>query len=87
MYRKKLVDGLMQENEEQVDTRVNPRHHLEKKEGSAHKTRRYCTECYNQNTRMLGPKTAKNVTQKVTTFCNQCTKKPHLCISCFNKLH
>ena len=88
MFRKKLIDTLVQEKEEeQVDTRVNPQHHLKKKEGSAHKIRKYCTECYQYNARMLGPKTAKNVTPKVTTFCNECTRKPHLCLSCFNKLH
>ena len=88
MFRKKLIDTLVQEKEEeQVDTRVNPQHHLKKKEGSAHKIRKYCTECYQYNARMLGPKTAKNVTPKVTNFCNECTRKPPLCLSCFNKLH
>ncbi|CAK9829683.1 PiggyBac transposable element-derived protein 4 [Anthophora retusa] len=36
---------------------------------------------------MLGSKMAKNLTQKVSTFCNECKSKPYLCLSCFNKLH
>ncbi|CAD1475847.1 unnamed protein product, partial [Heterotrigona itama] len=69
-YRKKLIEALTQKKDEQINTRTEPRHHLEKKEGSAHEVRRYCTECYDTNSQMLGSKMAKNLMQKVTTFCN-----------------
>lgn len=49
--------------------------------------RRYCIERYSTNSQMLGSKMAKNLTQKVTIFCNQCINKPHLCLPCFNKLY
>lgn len=46
-----------------------------------------CIECYNTNSQMLVSKMAKNLTQNVTIFCNQCTNKSHFCLPCFNKLH
>lgn len=51
--------------------------------------RRYCIECYNTNSQIrLGSKMAKNLMQKVTIFCNQYKiNKPHLFLSCFNKLY
>ncbi|CAD1480568.1 unnamed protein product, partial [Heterotrigona itama] len=69
-YRKKLIQALTKKDE-QIDIRSNPRHHLEKKDGKAHKVRRYCTECYKTNSQMLGSKMAKNLSKKVTTFCSQ----------------
>ena len=61
-HRKKLSEALTQSKEEEIDSSTRPRHHLVKKEGSAHKVRRYCTACYNNNSQTFGPKMAKKVT-------------------------
>jgi len=52
-----------------------------------HKVRRYCSGCYDNNSKLHGRKIAKNLTKKVVTFCNMCKFKPYFCLECFNKFH
>nr|XP_033332812.1 piggyBac transposable element-derived protein 4-like isoform X2 [Megalopta genalis] len=89
-FRKQLADALTRHSERETPIRVDTRrnvHQLEKKEGKAHKVRKYCLECYRTNTEIYGRDLARKLTRRVVTFCNMCNSEPHLCLECFNKLH
>ncbi|GBM05028.1 Zinc finger protein 624 [Araneus ventricosus] len=62
-------------------------HTLEKKSGTARKSRRRCRECYRQMKASLGSGKAGTTAKQVTTFCAECPGQPPLCLPCFNKLH
>ncbi|XP_018572737.1 piggyBac transposable element-derived protein 4-like [Anoplophora glabripennis] len=59
-------------------------HHLEKKEGPSHKTRKYCKGCYQKK---ANGEIHKNNVKKVSTYCTDCYDQPHYCLECFNVLH
>lgn len=87
-FRRQLADELTQRLDEKTPKqREKIIHKLYKKEGDAHKVRRYCSKCYDNNSKLFGRKTATNITKKVVTYCNMCTDKPHFCLECFNKFH
>lgn len=57
---------------------TNMSHHkIKKKRGLAKLVRQPCEKCY--DTLLKKP--------VVTTFCNDCIDKPHLCLRCFNMIH
>ncbi|CAK9833715.1 PiggyBac transposable element-derived protein 4 [Anthophora retusa] len=90
MFRKQLVAALTQHSHEQTPVEAGKSrriHRLREKEGKAHKVRKYCSECYSMNTKMLGRDIAKKNTKKVVTYCDMCQSHPHFCLKCFNKLH
>lgn len=68
-------------------SRKRVKHELLQKEGSKRTTRKRCVSCYFKNSREKGSKVAKNNTVQVSTYCDDCENKPHLCLSCFNELH
>ncbi|CAK9813738.1 hypothetical protein ANTPLA_LOCUS7958 [Anthophora plagiata] len=63
------------------------RHEMQKKEGRAYLTRKFCKKCYKKNVKLLGSKIAKSQTKKVTTYCLDCIDQPHLCLKCFTTVH
>lgn len=70
------IDWDTQKKDEQIDTRTKLRHFTWKKRKAVRiNLKDTCIECYNKNSRMLGSKMAKNLTQKVTIFCNQFNKQ------------
>ncbi|XP_029661963.1 protein tramtrack, alpha isoform-like isoform X3 [Formica exsecta] len=61
-------------------TSSNMSHHkFKKKKGPATRVRQPCKKCQENNDTSLKP--------VVTTFCNDCVDKPHLCLRCFNIIH
>ena len=87
-FRRQLTDALTWQIDEEIplqERRIV--HKLHKKEGDVHKVRRYCSRCYDHNSKLFGRKIAKNLTKKVVTFCDMCKSKPHFCLECFNKSH
>lgn len=56
-------------------------HKIKKKNGPARQVRRPCKKCYENNV------TAFNKSLEVTTYCDDCVGKPHLCLRCFNIIH
>nr|XP_012145948.1 PREDICTED: uncharacterized protein LOC105663173 [Megachile rotundata] len=87
-FRRQLVNELTQREDEQIPRPAEKiLHKLQKKEGDVHKVRKYCSGCYAENSRLFGPKIAKNLTKKVVTFCYMCKSQPYFCLECFNKAH
>nr|XP_031848018.1 piggyBac transposable element-derived protein 4-like [Nomia melanderi] len=87
-FRRQLVNGLTQRVDEQIPLRDGKIvHKLQKKERDVHKVQKYCSGCYDENSRLFGSKKAKNLTRKVVTFCYMCKSQPHFCLECFNKAH
>lgn len=89
-FRRQLVENLTEPENKTVEEVERPRrlkHNLTKKEGSVRITRRFCNNCYKNNVNLYGSKIARNKTKKVSTFCNECENKPHLCLQCFNIIH
>ncbi|XP_011264186.1 broad-complex core protein isoforms 1/2/3/4/5 isoform X3 [Camponotus floridanus] len=78
---KYLGDTLEDEHHDKSSNRTitsNISHHkLKKKRGLAKVVRQPCEKCYD-------PLLKKPV---VTTFCNDCIDKPHLCLRCFMMIH
>ena len=62
-------------------TRNISHHKIQKKDGPAKLVRRLCENCNETNVMSLFKKPF------VTTFCNDCVGKPHLCLRCFNIVH
>lgn len=90
IFRKQLVDALTRHSHEKTPIRANTSRHIhkfQKKEGKAHKVRKYCAKCYSTNTKTFGRKLAKKLTKQFVTYCNMCKSQTHLCLKCFNKLH
>ncbi|CAG4960623.1 unnamed protein product [Colias eurytheme] len=88
-FRKQLLEHLCQKLQE-PEVLVRPRrikHVLSKRDGMVRVARRTCRECYKEIASTMGSKIAKNKSQKVITYCEQCPSKPSLCLPCFNKLH
>ncbi|XP_043499962.1 uncharacterized protein LOC122522750 [Polistes fuscatus] len=87
-FRRQLVNGLSQREDEQIPHREGKiLHKLQKKKGSVHTVRKYCSGCYAENSRLFRRKKAKNITKKVVTFCYLCKSQPYFCLECFNKAH
>lgn len=89
-FRKQLVDALTRHSHEETPIRADTSrriHKCQKKEGKAHKVRKYCAECYSTNTKIFGRQLARKITKQVLTCCKVCKSQPHLCLKCFNKLH
>ena len=63
------------------------RHEMQKKEGQAYLSRKYCRECYKKNVKQSGSKIAKNRPKTMITYCPDCIDEPHLCLKCFNIVH
>ncbi|XP_046398660.1 piggyBac transposable element-derived protein 3-like [Ischnura elegans] len=59
-------------------------HSFKKEEGGARINRKYCRGCYEK--KQLG-EIEKNKVKKVTTYCDDCPKKPRFCLDCFHKHH
>ncbi|XP_011052440.1 PREDICTED: protein bric-a-brac 1-like isoform X1 [Acromyrmex echinatior] len=59
------------------------RHKIQRKKGLARQVRKPCKRCCEKNITVL--KNHKPV--EVTTFCNDCSGKPHFCLRCFNIVH
>lgn len=56
-------------------------HKMKKKKGPAKLVRKPCKKCYeNNDTRFF-------IKPVVTTYCDDCVGKPHLCLRCFNITH
>lgn len=78
---KYIEDTLGDEHHDISPNRIissNMSHHkIQKKRGPAKQVRQPCQKCYD----ILYKKPV------VTTFCNDCVGKPHLCLRCFNLIH
>lgn len=76
-----LGDTLEDEHRDKSPNRIitsNISHHkIQRKRGPAKQVRRPCQNC--DDTLLKKP--------VVTTFCNDCVNKPHLCLRCFNMIH
>lgn len=94
-FREKVIEALLfpsqQQQTEDVETSTPPRkrkrlntHAFCKKEGSAHKMRKYCKGCYEKKKKGL---ISKNNVCKVATYCRDCKGQPHYCLTCFNMEH
>ena len=79
-FREQVIEKMMftDENQEEDKTSIenNPpkkkkktEHKLERKEGLAHKIRKYCVRCYKKK---QDGEISKNNVRKVTTFCADC---------------
>ncbi|XP_046969102.1 piggyBac transposable element-derived protein 4-like [Vanessa cardui] len=88
-FRRKLLSGLCQKNEEALKRKMPQRlkHTLVKREGISRKSRRTCQQCYKAKSAIIGAKMAKNQAKKVVTYCSTCPNKPSLCLECFNEVH
>ncbi len=62
-------------------------HSLKEIDGPKQKTRKRCHCCYEKISLNEGFKIDRNRGRRVSTFCNQCNEKPHLCIPCFTEKH
>lgn len=71
----------------QQDIPKRIQHEIKKKEGKFNSIKRRCKICYRDNVKKFGTDLARRTTVKVATFCDSCPDKPHLCLSCFNKVH
>jgi hypothetical protein len=49
--------------------------------------RKRCLGCYEKLPSNENCQVARNKARRVTTHCNLCENKPHLCISCFSEKH
>lgn len=56
-------------------------HKIKKKKGPARKVKRPCKKCFENNVFVF------NKSLDVTTYCDDCVDKPHLCLRCFNIIH
>ncbi|KAL0124994.1 hypothetical protein PUN28_004259 [Cardiocondyla obscurior] len=59
------------------------RHKIQRKKGLARQVKKACKRCCENNKTVL----KNNRPVEVTTFCNDCTGKPHFCLRCFNIVH
>lgn len=94
-FREKIIEALLfpshQQQTEEPEThgplckrkRLNT-HAFCKKEGNAHKMRKYCKGCYEKKRKGL---IGKNNVCKVVTYCQDCEGQPHYCLNCFNAEH
>ena len=55
--------------------------------GPKSENRKRCRGCYEQISAAEGTKIARAKARRVSTYCESCDEKPHLCISCFNAKH
>lgn len=82
---KYLGDILGDEHHDRSPNRITTRnmshHKFKKKKGPATRVRKPCKKCHENNDTSLIKKPI------VTTFCNDCVGKPHLCLRCFNIIH
>lgn len=62
-------------------------HSLEELAGPKKNTRKRCRGCYEKLSLNEGFQIARNKARRVSTFCEQCDGKPHLCIPCFAEKH
>lgn len=62
-------------------------HALIEADGPKSKNRKRCRGCYEQISATEGTKIARSKARRVSTYCESCDEKPHLCISCFNIKH
>ncbi|KAF2353648.1 hypothetical protein FHG87_015598 [Trinorchestia longiramus] len=46
-----------------------------------------CLGCYEKLSSNENCQVARNKARRVTTYCNLCESKPHLCVSCFSEKH
>lgn len=91
-FREQIVENLLFPSDENQNTdmpgpskkRKLNSHQFKKKDGPAHKNRKYCHGCYKKKQKGL---MEKNKVPKVTTYCDDCEEKPHFCISCFAEYH
>lgn len=63
------------------------KHQLLKREGKARETRRTCSECYRNYSKLYGSVIAKNKALKVTTYCKGCPRERSFCMTCYNNFH
>ncbi|KAF2346631.1 PiggyBac transposable element-derived protein [Trinorchestia longiramus] len=49
--------------------------------------RKRCLGCYEKLSSNENCQVARNKARKVTTYCNLCESKPHICVSCFSEKH
>lgn len=66
-------------------TRNISRHTIRKKKGAAKLVRQPCKRCYEISSKQCRFDKRKIIA--VTTYCNECTGKPHFCLRCFNIVH
>ncbi|KAI5728181.1 hypothetical protein M8J77_012602 [Diaphorina citri] len=66
----------------------NRQHHLQYRIAQEKKIRRPCAGCYQKlRAQNVERKDAKKKPNFVVTYCDECPKKPQLCLDCFNRLH
>ncbi|XP_011688925.1 PREDICTED: protein abrupt-like isoform X1 [Wasmannia auropunctata] len=58
-------------------------HKIQRKKGPARQVKKPCKRCDENNITVF----KNNKPVEVTTFCNDCTGKPHFCLRCFNIVH
>lgn len=66
----------------------NRQHHLQYRIAQEKKIRRPCAGCYQKlRAQNIHCNDAKKKLNFVFTYCDQCPKKPQLCLDCFHRLH
>ncbi|XP_072377715.1 uncharacterized protein [Diabrotica undecimpunctata] len=87
-FREQLALQLSNQNECISETNLSKRKHcLQREEGPGRKRRRNCVDCYKKLRQTMKSKEADKKVTKVNTFCENCEKKPALCLTCFNDRH
>lgn len=79
----KPIAGSSSRSDSKKKRKVN-KHEFRRKEGVAHKVRKYCRGCYSK---VKTGNTERNKVPKVTTYCEDCDGKPHYCLECFANFH
>nr|XP_023027844.1 uncharacterized protein LOC111515874 [Leptinotarsa decemlineata] len=100
--REEIIQGLLQvegvENNLERATDKNVKQEKQRKrgessqrigknEGTARTSRKRCAECYRRIEQEKGSKEARSKTPKVLAFCEDCEKKPTMCLNCFRNVH
>ena len=62
-------------------------HSLVELDGPKRKTRKRCRGCYEKIALSEGYVVARNKARRISTYCDHCDGKPHLCLPCFTEKH
>ena len=62
-------------------------HSLVELDGPKRKTRKRCRGCYEKIVLNEGYAVARNKARRISTYCDHCDGKPHLCLPCFTEKH
>lgn len=86
-FKDLLSRALAQEAEQEVLERPRTPKRIHTLAHDVERKRKKCSGCYAKLRKTMTSKEADNKVKKVRTYCEECSTKPALCLSCFNDRH